>query len=183
MATTVDNAFSEFLINSVRLDSERAKTAKLSKQWLIDEIVKFPNDGIFPTLHPDKSIDYGSFSRKPKIRPLDDIDIMIILHGQKGTYDEYSTDIKISNTTNPSTLNDCFHDGTNQLNSTKIINKFKKYLSNISQYKKADIKRNQEAVTLELQSYEWVYDIVPCFITNIDTNNRTYYLIPDGKGN
>ena len=65
----------------------------------------------------------------------------------------------------------------------KVVNKFKEYLGGISQYKKADIKRNQEAVTLELQSYEWVYDIVPCFITNPEFDGRTYYLIPDGNGN
>ena len=38
--------------------------------------------------------------------------------------------------------------------------------------------RNQEAVTLQLRSYEWNFDIVPCFYAADD-----FYLIPDGDGN
>src|SRR5690606_2974102 len=40
------------------------------------------------------------------------------------------------------------------------------------------INRNQEAAVLNLVSYTWSYDIVPCFYT---VNN--FYLIPDGIGN
>jgi hypothetical protein len=40
-----------------------------------------------------------------------------------------------------------------------------------------DSKRNGEAATLKLSSYDWNFDIVPCFMT--DTN---YYLIPNGSG-
>ena len=183
MATTVDAAFSQFLADTVRLDSGRTKTARASKKWLIDEIVKFPNDYNFPKLHSDVSIDFGSFSRKTKIRPLDDIDIMIILHAQGATYNEGYNQITITNTNNVSQFDCLCFDGATQLNSIKIINKFKEYLGKIPQYKKADIKRNQDAVTLELQSYEWVYDIVPCFITTPELNGREYYLIPDGDGN
>lgn len=183
MANNLNTAISEFLINQVRLDNDRTKVAKGSKGWLIEEIKKFPDDNNFPTLHPDIFIEYGSFSRKTKIRPLDDIDIMIILHGQGATYDEYTGYCSITNTHNSTHFNGLCFDGSSQLNSIKVINKFKEYLSNIPQYKKADIKRNQEAVTLELQSYEWVYDIVPCFITTVDWSGRTYYLIPDGNGN
>ncbi len=183
MATTVDNAFAQFLADSVRLDTERTKIAKGSKKWLVDEIVKFPEDGKFPTLHPDIKIDYGSFSRKTKIRPLDDIDMMIILHAQSATYNEYSNKITVTNSNIAPHFSTLCFDGTNEINSIKVINRFKEYLSKIPQYKKADIKRNQEAVTLELQSYEWVYDIVPCYITVPENNGRTYYLIPDGAGN
>ena len=38
--------------------------------------------------------------------------------------------------------------------------------------------KNHEAATLQLKSYTWNFDVVPCFYTN--TN---YYLIPDGAGN
>jgi hypothetical protein len=182
MATTVDNAFAQFLVDPVRLDPERSKIAKGSKEWLVGEIVKFPTDGKFPTIHPDVSIEYGSFSRKTKIRPLDDIDIMIILHAQGAFYYEDPNKITITNTGNAAHFTSLCIDGTNQINSIKVVNKLKEYLGNIPQYKKADLKRNQEAVTLELLTYEWVYDIVPCFITNPESNARTYYLIPDGTG-
>lgn len=51
------------------------------------------------------------------------------------------------------------------------------------QYSKADFKRNGAAAVLSLQSYDWRFDIVPCFMTSMDISGRTYYLIPDGSGN
>jgi hypothetical protein len=183
MATIVNEAFSEFLKDYVRLDSTRSDVAKGSKSTLVDEIKKFPEDGKFLLLHPDISIDYGSFSRKTKIRPLDDIDLMIVLHAEGNWRTEYSDRIEISVQDTASRQVTLCNDGTKILNSIKVINKFKEYLSNVSLYEKAEIKRNQEAVTLNLKSYEWVYDIVPCFITSPLPDGTTFYLIPDGKGN
>lgn len=182
MATTVNNAFAEFLAATVRLDPDRTKTAKASRDWLIGEIKKFPDDATFPPLHPDIYIEYGSFPRKTKIMPLDDIDLMFILHAQAATYLENIGSISVYNSGSSKFFSDLCFDGTNEMNSIRLINRFKEYLAAIPQYKHADIKRNQEAVTLELQSYEWVYDIVPCFITNTEWDGRTYYIIPDGSG-
>ncbi|MCR5226122.1 MAG: hypothetical protein K6E27_02765 [Eubacterium sp.] len=38
--------------------------------------------------------------------------------------------------------------------------------------------KNHEAATLQLKSYDWNFDIVPCFYCHGD-----FYLIPDGDGN
>ncbi len=183
MASTVNTAFDEFMRTQVRLDPDRNDIAKRSKANLIGEIQKFPNDGKFLVLHPDlPNIDYGSFSRKTKTRPLDDIDLMIVLHAQ-GNW-------RSSNLTGGYTIHvpqdadkqrALCNFGTDTLNSIKVINKFKEYLGKVPSYKKAEIKRNQEAVTLEL-GYEWVYDIVPCFITNPESGSD-FFLIPDGSGN
>jgi hypothetical protein len=184
MASTVNNAFDEFMRNVIRINPGRNDIAKASKENLISEIKKFPADGKFLVLNPDlPSIDYGSFSRKTKIRPLDDIDLMIVLHAQGnwrlpdlgGGYTihvppEADKQLSLCNV------------GTNELNSIKVINKFKDYLGKVPSYRKAEIKRNQEAVTLEL-GYEWTYDIVPCFITAPDNLGKDFFLIPDGKGN
>lgn len=183
MATNVNEAFDQFMKNSVRLDTTRSDVAKNSKKTLVGEIEKFPDDGKFLLLHPDISIDYGSFSRKTKIRPLDDIDLMIVLHAEGNSRNEYSDRIEILVPPGVTRQLALCNDGTNVLNSIKVINKFKEYLYNVSFYEKADIKRNQEAVTLNLKSYEWVYDIVPCFITAPLPDGKTFYLIPDGKGN
>lgn len=184
MATTVNGAFDNFLRNSVRIDSDRSDIAKKSKITLVNEILNFPSDGMFLPIHPDKSIDYGSFSRKTKIRPLDDIDLMIILHAQGNWRIHHTDHIKIYVPDSAEKQLRLCHDGTNTLNSIKVINKFKEYLAKVSFYDKAEIKRNQEAVTLNLKSYEWVFDVVPCFVTNPDEfTGKTFYLIPDGKGN
>lgn len=184
MATTVNNAFDTFMKDIVRLDNDRNNVAKKSKNNLITEIAKFPNDGKFLDFRNDyMSIDYGSFSRKTKIRPLDDIDLMIVLHAQGNWREEIQGGYRIRVRPEASKQLALCNPGTDVLNSIKVINKFKEYLANVPSYKKADIKRNQEAVTLELNSYEWVYDIVPCFQTVPDNLGMTFFLIPDGSGN
>ena len=184
MATTVNNAFDIFMKDAVRLDSDRNDVAKRSKNNLVTEIEKFPQDGKFLDIHPDyKSIDYGSFSRKTKARPLDDIDLMIVLHAQGNWREGIDRGFTIHVQSNAPKQQALCNPGTDVLNSIKVINKFKEYLANVPSYSKAEIKRNQEAVTLELSSYEWVYDIVPCFITAADNFGRTFFLIPDGSGN
>ncbi len=182
MARTVGSAFDEFLKKTVRLDKDRSDLAKSSKNSLITQISNFPDDGIFPLLHPDISIDYGSFSRKTKIRPLDDIDIMVILHAQGSNRVDSLEHIEIHVNPGAKTLLPLCNDGTYILNSIKVINKFKEYIKGVRMYSKAEIKRNQEALTLNLSSYEWVYDLVPSFVA-LDFNSSTFYLIPDGKGN
>lgn len=183
MATTVNQAFEQFLHYYVRIDTARSDTAKSSKNNLVSEIKKFPDDNKFPLLHPDVSIDYGSFSRKTKIRPLDDIDLMIVLHAESNSRTQYSDRFEISVPPAATRQIALCNAGTNILNSIKVINKFISSLSSVSYYDKSEIKRNQEAVTLSLKSYEWVYDIVPCFITAPLADGSTFYLIPDGKGN
>lgn len=184
MATTVNNAFDTFMKEKVRLDNDRNTVAKSSKSNLVTEIEKFPNDGKFLDYHPDyTSIDFGSFSRKTKIRPLDDIDLMIVLHAQGNWRESFEGGYKIRVRPEASKQMELCNPGTDVLNSIKVVNKFKEYLAKVPSYKKADIKRNQEAVTLELNSYEWVYDIVPCFETALENLDRTFFLIPDGNGN
>lgn len=61
-------------------------------------------------------LDYGSFYRKTKIRPLDDIDIMIILHAQ-GNWREQNIDrFTIHLPTTSSKQLELCNPGTNILN-------------------------------------------------------------------
>ena len=78
MATTVTSAFEEFLKNTVNLDADDVKSARSSRTWLIGKIHAFPiHDSSFPALYSEKDINFGSFARHTKKRPLDDIDMMI----------------------------------------------------------------------------------------------------------
>ena len=184
MAKTVNSAFDSFMKDFVKLDPERTDIAKKSKNYLVKEIEKFPNDGSFFKMYPDfSSIDYGSFSRKTKIRELDDIDLIIVLHAEGNWRESIVGGYKICVPEASTRQSGQCNPYTNVLNSIKVINRFKDYLWQVSSYEKADIKRNQEAATLNLKSYEWIYDIVPCFITNPDADGKTFFLIPDGQGN
>lgn len=167
MAQTVNAAFDEFLKDYVNLDIEDTAKARNSRDWLIEEqIHSFPyKDLYFPRLYSEKDIYFGSFARRTKKRPLDDIDIMIALSAEGSTYYEYSNGvIEMYVPDFAYKLKMLCNDGTNTLNSRKILNKFKYLLSKVPQYQEADIKTNLEAVTLKLKSYTWNFDIVPCFL-------------------
>lgn len=182
MAKTVNEAFDKFLKETVNLDPDQTKKARSSRDWLFGQIAAFQNDETFPVSYPECDINFGSFARKTKKRPLDDIDMMICLSGQGGYYNEYFD--KISIAVNPeSNLKAFCNDSTDILNSIKVVNKFIKKCEAVPQYSKADLKRNGAAAVLSLQSYDWCFDIVPCFMTTADSYGRTYYLIPDGYGN
>lgn len=179
MVYTVNAAFSQFIQNEVDLDTTETKTARNSRDWLLSNIESLAQKQIIPILYGGKSIKHGSFARNTKIRPLDDIDLMVCYSGNGGVY-------------NTVTENKCYTirfssdrqvlsglcDELGNLNSRKVIENLKGALSDIYSYKKADIHRNQEAATLQLTSYPWNFDLVPCFMTTSD-----FYLIPDGNGN
>ncbi|HAS46694.1 MAG TPA: nucleotidyltransferase [Microscillaceae bacterium] len=181
MARTVNAAFDEFMSETVNLDSKKTTKARNSRDELLKQIKSFSSDPTFPKLQNINPIHFGSFNRRTKIRPLDDIDLMVALSAQGAPHSQNGGIIKIT-IDNDSNLGPYCHDRTNQLSSIKIVNKFVKKLSKIHQYQQAQIKRNQEAATLKLKSYEWNFDIVPFFTTRPYKNGRDYYLIPNGKG-
>jgi hypothetical protein len=178
MATTVQNAFEEFNKDVVNLDSDRTKKARASRDWLLGKLSGFDQkEGLyFPFEYNDKHIKFGSFARNTKIRELDDIDLMFCLKADNAYY-SHSCGIYYIHTENAGErLKKLSSD--NILNSTKVINKFVSALSNVEHYSSADIHKRGEAAILTLTSYEWNFDIVPCFYTV-----EGFYLIPDGKGN
>lgn len=182
MATDVNQAFREFQKNYVDIDTDKSKQAKGSRDWLMGKIVEIGSKVDFPKLYEDINLHYGSFARKTKLQPLDDIDMMIGLSGQGSTYLEgvYGITINVPQT---ASLYAYCNENSDVLNSKKIINLFKNKLQAVPQYRNATIKRNEAACVLELVSYDWSFDIVPCFYTVADSQGRSYYLIPDGNGN
>lgn len=179
MAKTVNAAFTEFNKNIVNLDSDRTNKARSSRDWLITQLEGLPKKiDDFPKLFDGMHIKYGSFARNTKIRPLDDIDLIITFSANGTEYfiQSYGKNYTLSVPETATNLRKlCNDDGT--LNSKKVVNKIVSSLKEIEHYKSADIHRRQEAATLKLNSYEWNFDIVPALYT--DTG---YYLIPDGIG-
>lgn len=183
MVKTVEAAFEKFSKDYVKLDRNETNKALKSRDWLVQQIKTFPNkEKTFPNLYSEKNIYFGSFARKTKIKDLDDIDIMITLSAENGSYIEYSDKIEIIVEENADMLKKLCFDDSNRLNSRRVINKFIELLKKIPQYEYSDIKRNQEAATLKLATYKWNFDIVPCFFTKKDLKGNTHYLIPDGNG-
>lgn len=178
MAKTVNSSFQQFNSNIVNLDPERTKKANSRRDWLWGQLnaLETKEDFEFPFKYEFRHIEFGSFARKTKIRELDDIDIMFCLTSNGATYIQNGGTYTIYTPNAGDRLKNLSDNGI--LNSRKVVNKLKNSLSEIEHYKSADLHSRGEAATLNLQSYEWVFDIVPCFYT--DTN---LYLIPDANGN
>lgn len=177
MASTVNMAFEEFLEKSVRLDSGQADKARTSRDNLISNLTDFSSDKDFFTLFPDFHLKFGSFARRTKIRPLDDIDLMICISAEGRTYTRDGDNFYVHGVDSDDS-NGLLTVDTNHLNSTKVINRIIKKLDSLNDYSKAEMHKNHEAATLQLKSYIWNFDIVPCWHMDIDK-----FLIPDGSGN
>ena len=184
MATTVNNAFDEFMKDIVNLDPDVVSRARDSRDNLWENIAEFDDEDGFFDLCQDFNVHFGSFARKTKCRELDDIDLMIGIAANGATYNSSDPwdDVHITASTINQAQNDCTReDGT--LNSTQVINKFKNKLKHVREYSRSDIHKSGEAVVLNLTSKDWSFDIVPCFHTVTESDGRSYYLIPNGKGN
>lgn len=180
MSYSVNSCFDRFQKEYVDLDSGQTKDARASRDFVLKNIIRLSESRTLPKLNIANCLNYGSFVRNTKIRPLDDIDMMICYHGSGGFYDTvlinelYHVRINDGHSIFDSLRND---DGQT-LNSRKVINHLIKALSGVEQYSKAEFHRDHEAARLQLSSYPWNFDLVPCFITE-----ENFYLIPDGNGN
>lgn len=184
MPYQVSTAFNSLMNNSVNLDADETRKGRRSRDWLVDEqLTRFPDkDDTFPLLSTMPKMWFGSFSRRTKIRELDDIDMMIIMHAEGSTYTQIDKTFYISPGAN-SRFQNYLNETGKWVNSRRVVNKFVSSLKSVPQYSSADSKRQGEAATLNLKSYAWNFDIVPAFITTPDSYGRTFYLIPDGSGN
>ena len=184
MATTVNNAFDEFMKDIVNLDTDVVSKARESRDNLLENIAEFDDKDGFFDLYEGYNVHFGSFARKTKCRELDDIDLMIGIAANGATYNSNDPwdDVHITASTTNQAQKDCTREDRT-LNSTQVINKFKNKLKHVREYSRSDIHKSGEAVVLNLTSKDWSFDIVPCFHTVTESNGRSYYLIPNGKGN
>jgi hypothetical protein len=185
MAQTVSGAFNTFRQNNVDLDPEQTRKARASRDYLFNQLTSLKRtDPGFPqilsTYRP-----YGSFARNSKVRPLDDIDFLMLLNSDgtspmSSISERYTYRLQIRNRNSPLAR---FADESGYVNSIKVINKVKNSLALVPNYKQAELKRNNQAVTLSLQSYPWVFDIVAAALVDTGRGRTDHYLIPDGAGN
>ena len=183
MPYTVTSAFQTFQSHYVDLEKGDVDRARTSRNFLEGQLTNLPGKvANFPPLY-GSFMYFGSFSRKTKIRPLDDIDLMLLLDGKNTSvvhWSGYTYLLRITDQNSP--LWQYRNDGDYYLNSTKVLNKIKSSLSQVQYYRNSDVKRNGVAVVLDLTSYPWVFDIVPAFPVDNGLGGVAHYLIPDGNG-
>lgn len=180
MPYTVNACFNKFRQDVVDLESGDTATARTSRDFVLANIARLSNEGKLPNVMGDYCLNFGSFARNTKIRPLDDIDMMICYDGKCGVYDTVRQNelyyVKFSS--GHPFFDDLRGADGRTLNSRRVINQLIGALSGVEKYSKAEMHRRGEAATLQLKSYTWNFDIVPCFYTK-----QGFYLIPDGQGN
>lgn len=180
MPRTIQAALDMLVEENINLSPERVRKARDSRDWLLSRIKNFESNQQYLHFCEDFNLYFGSFARLTKIRPIDDIDIMIGLDGSKlywcDTFNYRDCSIHLKHNVCEGLWKNCL-DNNGFLNSTRLLNVFKSALTNIEHYKNSELHRMQQAVTLNLSSYEWNFDIIPCFYTT-----SGFYLIPNGKG-
>ena len=192
MASTVNRAFDEFINDVLTISDSDKDSANSSIDALKNQIDRLSEKGKIPKTTPSMHYCFGSFSRRTKNPPLNDINLIVCfdscgcLQYQGNSWN----DIKlIFNGTNQQLQNLCdksyqytFGGSTTnyELNSNRFKNKLVSELSGIQYYKKAELHARGEAVTLNLSSYDWSFDVVPAFFSQDD--DQTIFLIPNGKG-
>jgi len=182
MARTINGALNELVQDKVNLLKSRTDAGRRSRDHLLEQIKRLNDSSLEKLDFADTyNLPFGSFSRRTKVKPLDDIDQMIGLNGGKLVWNEATNyDEAIISILNPfdkgiwsQLLND---DDT--LSPIKVLNRFKRMLSGMSGYQNPQLNRRQQAVTFQMTSNEWNFDLVPCFYTQSGV-----YLIPSGNGN
>lgn len=172
----------------INMQSDQVTQARASRDFLLNKIKSLSaNNSSSLTFASIYNLHYGSFARKTKIHPIDDIDLMIGLRGGLFEYnsneisDYKNVIIRPQNNINIGHWQNCIDNDINNkqyLNSRKVLEELKRNLQNFGHYRKAEMHRKQQAVTLQLDSYPWNFDIVPCFYN--DKND--WYFIPNGNG-
>lgn len=183
MPITVSAAFDQFRSTIVDLDPNEVVKARSSKAFLEGQVTSFPEKlQDFPLIY-GQYIQFGSFARRTKVRPLDDID-MLVLYREDDVEPElivspYTFRLRI---TKQSSRLWPLRNEYDSLSSIKVLNRLKSALEDVSYYQSSRLNRYQEAVTLNLLSYPWVFDLVTAFPVRNSLGNVQHYLIPDGSG-
>ena len=182
MARTINGALNELIQDRVNLIKSRTDAGRRSRDHLLEQTKRF-NDNSLEKLDfaETYNLPFGSFSRRTKVKPLDDIDQMIGLNGGKLVWNEAlkydQAIISVRSTSDKGIWSQLLNDD-NTLSPIKVLNRFKRMLSNMNGYQNPELNRRQQAVTFQMTSNEWNFDLVPCFHTTTDV-----YLIPSGNGN
>ena len=181
MALTVNQAFDEFMRTHVNLSAADNKTAKDDVENLYAGIQEQSDDDFFK-LYQDVNMYFGSFARKTKCQPLNDVDIMLGLSAEGCTYEEFDWDnIIIHPSVSSKAQQDC-KDEKEYLDSNSLLGKVKSLLKEFSDLRSCEIKKNQETIVFNIKKRDWSFDVVPCFYTKPQEDGRQYYLIPNGSG-
>lgn len=183
MPDPIEAAFNKFLESIIDLSPDIIDKALASRSYLIKTIKKLAltNKG-FPQLYGDP-IDLSPFARGTQIKPLDNLDILLLINGagtevNQSPLSETTYWLKLTHLDVPLSL---FPDKYSYVSSIKILNSFKNYLASVNT--QAEINPYRSAVSFSFTNYDWTFSLIPAVPVDNKDGQRIYYLIPDIKGN
>lgn len=93
MPYSVSACFDKFRKEVVDLDPAQVSLARSSRDFVLSNITRLSSEGALPNVLAEYCLNFGSFARRTKVRPLDDIDMMICYDGSSG----YTTQLRRMN--------------------------------------------------------------------------------------
>jgi hypothetical protein len=156
-------------VSEITIKQPEISQASQSYQFIKQILKTKSGEGKIPDLSGEPFLT-GSYARKTKITPLNDIDIFLKLNGANTTISGQTLTF-----TDGAPLSDYSQDGWT-VSSVLVLNSVKKALGETYQ---SQITRDQQAVSVFLDSYGLTIDIVPA----IGIKQSPQYIIPYGKGN
>jgi len=158
------------LLNKINFTPQEVKTVSDAMGNLLSTINSKASEGKIPT--SINFFTYGSISRKTKIKPLDDVDILYVIGKAQKKVGE-----------NMHTITQCSYEFTSSdyepnsnISSIILLNKIRNAIKET--YSKSEVKKDKEVVNVYLDSYGVGFDIAPAF----DITNENYYLIAAANG-
>ena len=180
--TGIDTTLEKLLDAKINISSASISQGSDSHNYIRDALKgKNDRDALFPRLI-DGDFLSGSYRRGTKLKPLDDIDVMIVVDGTGLSIvnNGYVQDIEVRGSGNPD--NPILqHLGFNSLLGSKtVMSLFQKALSEM--HPNSKIRNDEQAVNIWFATYGLGIDVVPCFHLIPRDGSRDRYYIPEGNG-
>ncbi|GGO33940.1 hypothetical protein [Deinococcus humi] len=196
MPRTIQAALDQFAVTRVDLDPTQVAEARRSRDFLKTSLVAAMNASPGLPRMTGEVVQFGSFARRTKIRPLDDVDLMFVVEigsitaqetwfrtGKTGEMTVEPTPMGLySLSTGRVPVERRFLNDAGRVSSRAVVNEVRARLGSVPQYGRTEIKPDGAAIMLDLASRPWKFDVVPA-LPIVDLFGTTlYYLIPNGRG-
>lgn len=160
------------LLAYINFTNDDLKEIEDALENLEDTIYSKSTDDNFRMPSPLDFLKFGSITRKTKIKPLDDVDIIYVV----GTAEKHLFGVGHYLKTCSINFPNDKREPSKNISSLLLLNDIKAAIKET--YSRSVVSRNQEVVNVYLDSYKVGFDIVPAFYVE----SMDYYLIPEGSG-
>lgn len=185
MSRKTHEAFNKFLAEVVNFSGAEREQGSISHNYLRAQLTSYASSHAnFPNLISGDFLS-GSFGRRTAVKPLDDIDVFMIMDGvglRAVRGGQYVSDVVEGTTSVARQINwDLYHGTDGNISSRKVLQEFRTALRETI-YTNSEVGNAEQAVNVWLSSYGLGLDVVPAFHLVQLGSGHEYYFIPAGRG-